>query len=59
MLHAKKYFCNFGILASTENSKLCSAFSSFKTLDMLIAPELTKKQNILKNAVKNQTKIQQ
>jgi len=58
MLHAKKYFCNFGILASTENSKLQSIFASFKTLDAKITPTLTKAQNKIKNAVKNQTKIE-
>ena len=58
MLHAKKYFCNFGILASTENSKLGSIFASFKSLDEKITPQLTKIQNKIKNAVKNRTKIQ-
>jgi hypothetical protein len=58
MLHAKKYFCNFGILASSANSILLSANATVKTLDMLFAPMLTKVQNTIKNAVKNQTKIQ-
>jgi hypothetical protein len=58
MLHAKKYFCNFGILASSANSMLSSANAAVKTLDMLIVPMLTKVQNTIKNAVKNQTKIQ-
>lgn len=59
MLHAKKYFCNFGILASSINALLGSLYASVKILDMLIQPELIKVQNYIKNAVKNQTKIQQ
>lgn len=59
MLHAKKYFCNFGILASSANSIIQSLHASVKRLELLIQPELIKVQNYIKNAVKNQTKIQQ
>lgn len=58
MLHAKKYFSFFGMLANSVNIKLMQLVSSFKQLQQIVMPLVTKTELRLKNAVKNQTKIQ-
>ncbi len=59
MLHAKRYFSFFGILASGVNMQLLRTYASLRSLAMLLDPQLRKKQNTIQNAVQNHTKIRQ
>ncbi|QOG12475.1 hypothetical protein [Arcobacter sp. FWKO B] len=58
MLHAKKYFSFFGMLANSVNAKLLQLDSCFKQLLRTVMPLVTKTELRLANAIKNQTKIQ-
>lgn len=58
MLHAKNYFSFFGMLANSVNAKLMQLVSSFRQLRLSVMPMVTDMEQKLKNAVKNQTKIQ-